>query len=66
MKAEIRARRVTGGAVVTVIRGARVRRYRVGLCRYAWLREWTVSGRCGERSGYWGRGGIEVYLWAAA
>jgi hypothetical protein len=66
--ATIRAYRRTGGAIVTIARAGRARhRHHVSLCRYAALREWTITraARRWRTSGSWARGSIAVSLWEA-
>ena len=50
---EIKAYRVRGGAIVRVIRGARVRRYKVSGRRFVSLRRWA-NGQWTPRGGWGG------------
>jgi hypothetical protein len=56
----IKARRVTGGAVVTVMRDGITRRHRVGLRRYNILRDVMASHR--DRGCDFRRNGFEVWM----
>ncbi len=58
----IKARRVSGGAVVTVARAdGRIHRYQVGLCRYRALRG-ALTVHDGLAAGYFTHGGFECRL----
>ena len=59
----IKAYRRTGGAVITVVRNGRARRYCVSLRRYRAFFQWT-NVRCPWRcSGAWLRHGINITVW---
>ncbi|MDR1351468.1 MAG: hypothetical protein LBJ59_11980 [Zoogloeaceae bacterium] len=60
--ANVMGRRITGGAVVTIIRSdGRKRRYRVGLRRYNRLRD-VLAAHLGTCGGDFRRSGFEVDL----
>ncbi|MDR1424281.1 MAG: hypothetical protein LBI92_06750 [Azoarcus sp.] len=60
--ANIKARRITGGAVVTVTRlDGRRHRYRVGLRRYNRLRD-MLNVHLGTYGGYFSKNGFDVDL----
>lgn len=50
--ATVKAYRVSGGAIVTVTRGDRSRRYRVSNYRFRWLR--SVFSLCQGGNGFYG------------
>ena len=64
--ASIKAYRKTGCAIVTVERAGRTpHRHRISLCRYAALREWTITraARLWRTSGCSDRSSFTVSLW---